>query len=296
MRKIHFKALSMLLFLLAISCNLSIAQEKLRIINYNVLVGMETDTTSNKESFANWIKSQNPDILALEEMNNFTPKKIEEFASQYGHPYAVLLKEDGYPVALTSKFPIINVSKVLDNMHHGFIKARIKDINIIVLHLSPHKYQKRNEEIDLILETITSYPSNEKWIIMGDFNSVTPLDKEHYSNGELAKSMEGNDIEYSYVKNLVNGKTLDYDVHQKILDFGFVDVLRVFHKDFISTCDTKIFNPNEAEDTKSRIDFIYISKNMETDAITSEVLKDSFTDYSSDHYPVLFELKSREGR
>ena len=236
-------------------------------------------------------KSGSSDIIAFQEMNEFTQKSMEDFARQYGHPYAVLLKDDGYPVALSSKYPIVNVSRVIDNMHHGFIKARIKNINIIVLHLSPHKYQKRNEEIQTILETIHSYPKDEKWMIMGDFNSVSPIDSHHYDDGILAKSMERGDINNGYVKNLIDGKILDYGVHQKIIDTGMIDTVNKFHKEYISTCDTKRYTLKKKEDTTSRIDFIYTSANMEKGISNSYVIKDDFTDWYSDHYPIVLELK-----
>jgi len=284
--------LTLSVLFLAFACIYPSSKSDLKIISYNVLVGMESDSTSNKKLFANWIDEQKPDIIAFQEMNEFTQKSFEEFARQYGHPYAVLLKEEGYPVALSSRYPIVNVSKVLDNMHHGFIQARVKDINIIVLHLSPHKYKKRNEEIKVILETIRSYPPDQKWMIMGDFNSVSPLDSKHYSNGILAKSMESNDRNYDYIDNLIDGKTLDFGVHQKILDSGMIDALYQFHPgSYISTCDTKRYTQNSKEDYTSRIDFIYVSGNVKNDLLDCKVIKDNFTDYYSDHYPVVVEIK-----
>jgi len=93
-------------------------QEKnFRIITWNVYEGMKLDTTQNKTAFAQWIKEKDPDVMAFQEMNRFTQTSLAEFARSYGHGYSLLLKETGFPVALTSKYPISKTEKVIDNMH-----------------------------------------------------------------------------------------------------------------------------------------------------------------------------------
>lgn len=49
------------------------SQEKtFKILSYNVYWGMKEDTTANKSKFAEWIKAQDADVVALQEMNGFT--------------------------------------------------------------------------------------------------------------------------------------------------------------------------------------------------------------------------------
>ncbi|SMC89803.1 endonuclease/exonuclease/phosphatase family protein [Pedobacter africanus] len=268
---------SALILLLAI-CHLSgQAQNKTRIISYNILEGMKTDTTKGKQDFVKWLKSENPDILALQECNKFTQKSLEELARSYGHPYAVLLREQGYPVALTSKYPIVNVEKVTDNMHHGFIQAKIKDLNIIVLHLSPHKYWKRREEIDVILATIAAARQQDKWVVMGDFNSLSPLDKDNYADGKYTERLKEAAKKYSFHENLVEGKYLDFEVQKRILEFGLHDTAKEKAKG------------NEPK--ANRIDYIYVSKDLMPFVTKSQFIKDDFTATHSDHVPVIMELK-----
>lgn len=58
-----------------------------------------------------------PEVLALQEVTGFTQASLEKLAETYGHPYTVLLMEGGkFPVAITRKYPIINVQKLSDNM------------------------------------------------------------------------------------------------------------------------------------------------------------------------------------
>lgn len=285
--------LLLVMFLLFVITHLR-AQEKdhVRILCYNILEGMKLDTTPNKVVFVDWVKSINPDIVALQEVNKFKQRQLEDMARSYGHPYAVLLKENGYPVAITSKYPILYVSKVIDNMSHGFIRAKVDGYNIIALHLNPHKYWKRNEEIALVLETIKQSGDDENWLLMGDFNSLSPLDADGFVNGKLLEAMKAEEAgRPGVVENLVDGQLLDYSVHQAILDQGFVDVAKIKYSTFESSCETKSFLLTHKYPAEKRYDFIYISNNLKSDYINASIIKDSFTDVYSDHYPVLLDLK-----
>lgn len=266
--------------------------DRIRVLSYNILEGMKLDTTKQKTVFVDWIKSFDPDIMALQEVNKFKQRQLEDLARSYGHPYAVLLKEYGYPVALTSKYPIVNVDKVIDNMSHGFICAKVGGYNIIVLHLNPHKHWKRSEEIALVLETIKQSGDKEKWLLMGDFNSISPLDADGFADGKLLETMKAEEAgRPGVVENLVDGKSLDYSIHQAILDRGFVDVAKKKYPKFESSCETKSFLLTHPYPAKKRYDFIYVSSNLEKNYIDASIIKDSFTDNYSDHYPVLLDLK-----
>nr|WP_121272732.1 endonuclease/exonuclease/phosphatase family protein [Pedobacter schmidteae] len=275
--KTTYNSTILTLILLTICSLTVVAQHKTKIISYNILEGMKMDTTAGKQDFVKWLKNENPDILALEECNKFTQKSLEELARSYGHPYAVLLREQGYPVALTSKFPIVNVQKVTDNMHHGFIVAKIKDFNVLVLHLSPHKYWKRREEIDVILNTIATSQQKEKWVVMGDFNSLSPLDKDNYADGKYAERLKEMAKKYSFHENLVDGKYLDFEVQKRILEFGLHDTAKE--------------KATGNEPKANRIDYIYVTADLMPYVSKAQFIRDDFTAKHSDHVPVVVELK-----
>ena len=180
------------------------AQKVFKILSYNVLEGFQNDSII-KTYYINWVKKLDPDIIAYQEMNKFTQKSFEQFALQYGHPYAVISKTDGYPVALSSKYPIVNVQKVVDNMHHAYLVANINSINIIVIHFSPFSYQKRQLEVREVLARAALIPQNEKIVIMGDFNSLSQVDAAAYSE-ESVKALQEREDKESHIRNLNNGK------------------------------------------------------------------------------------------
>ena len=116
--------------------------------------------------------------------------------------------------------------------------------------------------------TIHSVPGAEKqfWMMMGDFNSFSPLDKN----------------------DLSGGNTINYQVHQTILDNGYRDPVREMNINFVRSCPT-IYGgwtgPTESY-KGSRIDFIYASGEAMRNMLNAQILMDNFTDNYSDHYPV----------
>ena len=69
---------------MSVSCVPRSETKNLKIICYNILYGMRRDTTQGKRLFAEWVRQQNPDILALQEVNDFTQFTLETLAAEYG--------------------------------------------------------------------------------------------------------------------------------------------------------------------------------------------------------------------
>lgn len=263
-----------------------LAQKPFKILSYNILEGLKGDSTVEAE-FAEWVKKIDPDIIGFQEMNNFTQAKIQKFAAQYGHNYAVLSKTEGYPVALTSKYPIVNVQKVTDNMHHVYLVANINNINVIVIHFSPSSYQKRQMEVKEILARADLFPENEMTLILGDFNSLSERDAAFYGKEDLNAQKEREKKE-SHIRNLNNGQ-FDYSVINAIEKAGFQDILLKFHLDFQPTFPTVKYKAIISK----RIDFVYVNPELGKTAISADIIRDNVTDNISDHYPVFvtFDLK-----
>ncbi|OTQ53844.1 endonuclease/exonuclease/phosphatase family protein, partial [Gilliamella apis] len=263
--------------------------KQLKIISYNVYNGMKLDESEGKQKYIDWAKAQDADIIAWQEMNFFTREKLEKFAASYGHKYAVLLKESPedaafFPVAITSKYPIVNVNKVVDNLWHGALYADIGNYHFVVTHMNPFWTAKRIDEINLIIDSIKySRDPKGKWIIAGDLNSFSPADKSDYDKSTLLEDIKEKQKKRPILENLVDGK-LSYTVQQNLLDAGFIDALKIKHKEFVATAPTKVFYDQAS--VPLRYDYIYVSPPLKNNVIDVQVIKDDFTDKYSDHYPV----------
>ncbi|MEA3360956.1 MAG: endonuclease/exonuclease/phosphatase family protein [Thermodesulfobacteriota bacterium] len=144
------------------------------IVSYNVLYGFNHG--KRLKLGADWINEQKPNVVALQELNGFNKKKLEETAALWGHRYSEILKERGFPVGLTSREPIETIEKRLKGMHHGFLHCKTSGMNFIVVHLAPFDFRKRQKEAYAICAKVRDLiESNEMFVVLGDFNAVSPL-------------------------------------------------------------------------------------------------------------------------
>lgn len=255
-------------------------KDEFKLLSYNVLYGLQNNDTI-KDMYVEWVKEINPDVVAYQEMNDFTQKSLEQFAARYGHPYAVQSKIEGFPVALTSKYPIVNVQKVVDNMHHVYLYANINGIHMLVIHFSPFSLEKRRNEVREVLARAALIPSGEKVAIMGDFNSLAQIDAANYST-EMLDARKESEKKNAHIRNLDKGQ-FDYSVTNAMLDAGYVDLLKKFHPDFVYTIGSKKYRSKFL----SRIDFVWVNEALAKYVTSTNVIYDDVTEQASDHYPLL---------
>ncbi len=283
--KFYVKLL-LLSLLLPVCFNVNAQQNSLKVLSYNVLKGFQGDE-ENIKRFTSWVKEKSPDVICYQEMNGFTQKSLENFAISYGHHYAVLAKESGYPVAITSRFPIVNVQKVLDNMWHGYIYANIRGIHVFAIHLSPYLYQKRLDEIKQILAHAAVLPKGSPVMIAGDFNSYQARDSSQYSAKELLIQQK-REQKNTEIRNLNAGK-FDYSVTNEGAAAGFKDAVNLFSGQFDFSMPTKKYDA--AFKQKIRIDYVWLNQILQKKVKSASVIYDEDTAEMSDHYPIILSLK-----
>jgi len=243
------------------------------------------------------MKAQNPDVVALQELCDYTKEKLLEDAKKWGHPYAEILKPSGYPVGITSKNPIEVKEKILDSMHHGALHCKTSGIDFMVVHFSPFSYEKRRVEAKIVLEKLKDIMSTQdKYIVLGDFNAVSPFDADLYKDkDELLVSKRESEQAHDHVRNLFLGQ-LEYGVLASFLDFPLIDVVQKYTSgwDQRISCPTQVFEEKEGEGRKSnstRIDYILTSPFLAEKCSHAKVLNQKETYYLSDHYPVVAEFE-----
>lgn len=283
------------LFLLMLN---GIGQEKkqpFKVITYNIWNGFDWGKDDTRRAdLTNWVKEQNPTIVGLEELCKYTPEKLQEDAKKWGHEYSVLLKETGYSVGLTSKFPIEVKEKIFDGMHHGALHCITGGIDVFVIHLSPSSYKKRRGEAKIILQKLEKVAeNNSRYIVMGDFNSHSPFDADLYKNGVLLNRLRKSNADKPETGNLVD-KELDYAVLSKFLSFPLIDVTQKFTTGLLErgSFPTRVLGEINDETNEQllgrleRIDYILVSPELAKNCVNAEVYNRESNWYLSDHYPV----------
>lgn len=244
-----------------------------------------------KDDWLDWMELQNPDIVFLQELNDYTSAKLAKDAKSWNHAYSAILKEDGFPIGLTSRFPIENLKRFKQGFHHGMLRARIRGIYYYGVHLHPSNWEVRQQEMALIIDDIKSLPRGARIIIAGDFNTFSHFDSTYYAHGKLEPFFANRDIAYEE-QNLKDGQ-LDYYVLDKLMQIGFTDSEASLRPDsyvFSGSFPTMIEKEGEHGDQR-RLDYVFISENLKHSLTKSQIISTEETLYLSDHLPVIVDFQ-----
>ena len=182
-------------------------------------------------------------------------------------------------------------------MHHGFLHVKTAGVHYFVVHLSPFKWEKRQEEATILLQSIEPLlEAEQSVIVLGDFNSWSSDDRkwlESDQNGLLAKKKKS-DTQHSHVQNL-KGNSFDYEVLNKFLKSGLADTAKGhLAETFASrtTFPTGVFTDKKnAVTIGERIDFILASDGLANRVVRFEIPTSGAVNRIADHYPVIVDFK-----
>jgi len=269
------------------------ATDDLKIVTHNVWYGFSRKPEPRYENWRRWMSRQSPDVVSLQELNGYTPARLAEDAASWGHGYSVLLKTDGFPTGITSRYPITDVKRIREGMHHGLLRCRIRGVWFYVIHFHPSDFARRIEEAGHLKADIESLPDTDPQIVLaGDFNGFSPLDREHYATDDrLVPFFEMLDRR-DRAKNLNDGR-LDYGGIEAIQELGFVDLVassRPAGSPFVGTFPTVLVS-DENHGTDRRLDYLFVSPNLVERAGDVAILRDEETEALSDHIPVTATLR-----
>ena len=267
--------------------------KSLRVITHNIWNGFDWGKdTLRHQKFLEWAAFQKPDIFALQELCGYTQAKLERDAKVWGHDYAIILKEDGYPVGLTSRWPIKLIGKHRDGMWHGMLHVQTAGIDLFVVHLSPSDWKIRNREAQIITQKLDSI-ENQQYLILGDFNAHSPMDADldREKKSLLARYQIG-DAKNEKYQNL-RDDYWDYSTMSIFFAQGLMDLSMPFlnpseRYSFPAPALINVWQTEaEVKRNQHRIDFILSSPELSKQCVYSRILNNSETGTLSDHYPVL---------
>lgn len=296
-----FTLLAAALLLLSTACHLNRpnadASEpyRLRVLTYNVLYVF--DHGKEVEAGSAWIREQDPDIVALQELTNISPERLEELAAGWNHDHSALLKTSGFSVGLTSRHEIEVLERIQEGLHHGCLHSRVEGIHIFVVHLSPFRWEVREAEAKLLLEKIEPLLDQDRDVlVLGDFNALPAADRALLeSQPDLLAKQRASDAKHAHVRNLRDDE-FDYSVMERFSAAGLQDVVLPFVANSTGlrwTFPTGIRSddPSMPPASGSRIDHILASVSISRLATTADIVRDGVVNRISDHFPVVLELQ-----
>jgi endonuclease/exonuclease/phosphatase family metal-dependent hydrolase len=283
----------LLLFFYWVSAFSQAGDDNLKVLTYNIWNGYDWGKDEGRRAeVAGWIKIQDADIVALQELCKYTPEKLGEDARVWGHPHSALLKTTGYSVG--------GREKIRDGMHHGALHCVIQGIDVFVIHFHPGEITIRRKEAGIILDKLAPVrDQNQSYLVLVDFNRHSLFDADlHDPEGSLLTRMkERYPDKGTEAGNLTYGD-LDYSMMSSLLAFPLMDVCRPFTTGLgeRGSFPGRILGPINKETEEQlvlrleRIDYILASPYLSARCTGARVCNGKENHFLSDHYPVVAEF------
>src|SRR6266480_283151 len=168
------------------SANVSTSKKTLRVMTYNIHVGVGMDKKLDLQRIADVINGQHPDLIGLQEVDRGVKRtegkdEIAELAKLTSMNYAFAHNLDyqggQYGVAILSRFPISAIDhRKYENKREaerrGMIRVEVnaggKTINFVTTHLDYQDEDGRVFETEQLLGFLSAQKAS--LIIVGDFN------------------------------------------------------------------------------------------------------------------------------
>lgn len=300
------------ILVLTISCFVGIGSQRelnafqfefkkpLTVLNYNVWNSFNQNK-SYRETIQ-WVNRLEPDIAGWQELVGWNEQKLKKAAMDWRHPYVAALKEGGYNIGLTSKYPIKVIERRTKSFHHGFLHCRTAGIDVIVCHLWPGKRPEQMKEAAQIRDRVLELESKgHEVLLMGDFNAHAASDAIWLNQQEdLIQRRSVGDVKKNLNDRFIRDGKYTFDVMNVIQEAPVVDLVREeFDKSNerkvnaiakLGSFPTKILpHANTSKKQKGfleRIDFIFATRGLAKQCNWANVRRDEVTNKFSDHYPV----------
>jgi len=226
-----FLRLIVLSLLLSSGTSSALSKRKIRVMTYNIHVGVGMDKKLDLQRIADVINQERPDLVGLQEVDRGVERtqrkdEIVELAQLTRMKYAFAHNLDyqggQYGVAILSRFPIGRIDhRMYQNKREverrGMIRAEVKidgkTINFVTTHLDYQYQDGRLFEAEQMLEFLRDVKG--PLIIVGDFNDEP--------SGSTYKLML-NQFDDAWLKSrqTTNGLSYPADKPTKRIDYAFV--------------------------------------------------------------------------
>ena len=250
--------------------------QSIELINWNTYHLF--DHQKHKDRAAAWLKERRPAIVALQEVLHVNAQELAAWSQAWGHPHAVMHKERGYPVALTSSAPITVGERRTAGFHHGYLHVQTHGYDIFVVHFWPNKV---HEATHVAQRARRLAEAGRSVLVVGDFNAEVRHDEAYLrEQGQQGKVIDGQ-------------RVFDYRITDAFLDSGFVDVVHQHDPDALYTFGSPALIPRwrknlaDVYTSRRRIDFVFADTLTARSTTHAEVITDDQTvGLWSDHYPI----------
>ncbi len=268
----------------------------MKVMSWNTLYGGRDGTDERRFNLQRQVIGEiAPDILLLQECKGFEAdgnKRLYEVEQALGmRGFLAFARSTGQHTAVFIGGDVVPVSFASDSVHfhHAAALATLRvrgfeqPITFVSVHLCPVGVPMRLVEAANLVAHAA--PKGLR-LVAGDFNSLSPLDEEPDWTGlpqHFKARYTGPD-----------GVRADRRVLETLYSAGFIDIGHAQGGNSTSTVPGAAFS--DAEFVPFRADYFLASQALGCLARSYSVIRDARTDEASDHYPIVAEFASQEGR
>lgn len=257
----------------------------MRILQFNILDGCQREPERLRR-LGHWLEDQAFDVVGLNELNGWDrAPHLSQPGDLWGYPYREIFVTKGsrHFVGALSRHPIERLTSLEEGFHHGVLVLRIEGVHYIITHLTPKSSRDREYEAHNLAQLVSTI--REPVLLMGDLNTLSPLDQEwHTSTGLL--HILGNNPALSR-KFLNEKRGINYRPMQTLLDAGLVDLCAGGSR---RASVPTAANKDAAHAANMRLDYIMANQIfLEERQPAATILQDDPLPTLSDHYPVTCE-------
>lgn len=254
------------------------------ILQYNVLDGCRDE--KRLAGLDSWIASQAYDLIGFNELNGWTRSKLASYAFRWGYSHSYLYETRGseYYVGLVSKFPIEIINRTEGPFYHGLLHVKVNEVHILITHLCSSDSVERERETDYIAGIVRSI--TEPLLVMGDLNTLSPLDDTYYMECSLVHTLAQDD---KLTKKFMRCGRLNYNPMQTLLDAGLSDAGHDSGQErgltFQYSVPTSV-NQDHMHAACLRLDYVLVNESLRKRGPAASIIRDTHVDFLSDHYPI----------
>ncbi len=164
------------------------AERTLRVMTYNIHVGIGMDKKTDLKRIAGVINHEHPDLVGLQEVDRGVERtqRVDEIAEiakltrmEYAFAYNLHYQGGQYGVAILSRFPIMAIDhrrygNTREKERRGMIRVEVavngKTINFVTTHLDYQYEDGRVFEAEQLLKALEEVKG--PLIVVGDFNDL----------------------------------------------------------------------------------------------------------------------------
>lgn len=253
----------------------------MKIISYNV----NGIRAAMKKDFLGWLKSENPDILCLQELKAL-PEQVDtsEFEELGYHLFWEPAQKKGYSgVAIFSKIQPLHVEHGCNNDIYDYegrvIRADYKDFSVLSVYMPSGtsgeiRQEFKYEWLDFFFEYANALRKTiPNLIISGDYNIAH---KEIDIHNPVSN------------KNSSGFLPAEREWLSKYIEAGFIDTFRTFNNDPHQYSWWSYRANSRANNKGWRIDYHMVTAQMADSLTGASILNDAV---HSDHCPILLEIR-----